>query len=451
MPWWNDGGWIDNLLPGGKVTLGETASEHRARERRESAPAPAPARPPSFSAPRPQWAPPTMPTQPQWTPPPLAVRPPAPVMPTQPDQSWLQNLIRTWQDTQQQQMEANRVVGAGIMGDSDAAQQANERLLGLSPEGREQGEQRRALESSAMDAEEAAEARRRALLVRESSDAARPGFHARELTSQEYGALPVRQRAAVDFNTQLVAAVAADQALRQQDAEVDNQEYDAALQRMFGERGESETYAPNTVALLQQIDFEDKAADLDQFLGLQASVTEDDLGALTPRADRLSQGVPGEYRSGRATNANNITNATMSAMSQVLAKGQTLLQAAQPAAASFGAPGGSGSVEEALAGAGTAATAPGFGSSDADWAVQTFFEEMAKANPERPITEADVSSAMGVLQQQYGVEPDDFARYADTRLRATEYSRALDEKTPLGSEAGVTYKTPEQFRAEFGL
>lgn len=441
----DDGGWLDNLLPGGKVTWGKSTAAPR-QERR-----PAPSRPPSFpaSAPAPQWSPGA-----DWSPPP-AIAPTAAQRPAAQsgggDADWLRTLFNTWNNTTQQQAEANRIVGAGVMGDREAAAQASARVLALSPEGAAAAERGGALESSAADLEQQAEARRRALLVQESTGAARPGFHAKELTDQQYGALPVRQQAAVDFNTQLVAAVAADKALGQTDAKVENKEYDATLQRMFGERGASDTYAPNTVALLQQVDFEDKAADLDQFLGLQASVTEKDLGSLTPRADRLQQGVPGEYRSARATSANNITNGTLSAMSQVLAKGQTLLQASAPAAASFGAPGGSGSVQDALAGAGTAATSPGFGSSQADWAVQTFFEEMAKAKPQQPITEADISAGLGVLQQQYGVAPADFARYADTRLRATEYGRVLDQKTPLGADTSVNYKTPEQFRTEFGL
>lgn len=448
MPFWNDGGWLDNLLPGGKVTLGETSAQHRAREARESRPSPAPSRPPSFPAspPTPQWSGPT------WSPPAPAFQGAAPAaQPAAGGADWLRTLFNTWQNTQQQQMAANQVVGAGVMGDGETADQAAARLMSLSPEGAVADRQRGALESSAVDLEREAEAKRRALLLQESSGADRPGFRAKELTDQEYGALPTRQRAAVDFNTQLVAAIEADKALGQTDAKVENKEYDATLAQMFGKRGGSDTYAPNTVALLQTVDFEDKAADLDQFLGLQASVTEDDLASLTPRSDRLSQGVPGEFRSARATSANNITNGTLAAMSQVLAKGQSLLQASAPAAASYGAAGGSGSVQEALAGAGTATTAPGFGSTEADWAVQTFFEEMAKAKPQQPITDADISSALGVLQQQYGVTPDDYARYADTRLRATEYGRVLDQKTPLGTDTAVEYKTPEQFRAEFGL
>lgn len=443
MAWWNDGGFLDNLLPGGKVTWGKSSSAPR-KERRST-----PARPPSFpaSAPAPQWTPQAFAPAQQWSQPAAAPR----AAGGGGDTSWLRDLIDGWSNTTQQKAEANRVVGAGVMGDRETAQQAQQRLLGLSPEGQGQAERTKKLETSAMDTEEKAEARRRQQLVQESSGAKKPGFHAKELTSQEYGALPARQQAAVDFNTQLVAAAAADQKLGQKDAEVENKEYDAALAKMFGKRGESDTYAPNTVALLQQIDFEDMAADLDQFLGLQASVTEDDLGTLTPKGDRLQQGVPGEYRSARATTANNITNGTLSAMSQVLAKGQTLLQAAAPAAASFGAPGGSGSVQDALAGKGTATTAPGFGSGEADWAVQTFFEDLSKSKPEQPISQDDINSAFSVLQGQYGVTPDDFARYADTRLKATEYAQVLDKDARVGTDTSVNYKTPDQFRTEFGL
>lgn len=440
----DDGGWLDNLLPGGKVTWGKSNPAPRQKRR------PTPSRPPSFpaSAPAPKWSPST-----DWSPAP-AITPAAgqrPAAQSGGGGNWLRDLVNTWNNTTQQKTEANRVVGAGVMGDGETAQQAQQRLLQLSPEGAGAAEQQKTLETSAKTTEQEAEARRRQLIVQESSGAKKPGFRSKELTGQEYGALSTRQKAAVDFNTQLVAAAAADKKLGQKDSEVENKGYDDALRQMFGERGESDTYAPNTVALLKQIDFEDSAADLDQFLGLQASVTESDLGSLTDRGDRLRQGVPGQYRSARATTANNITNGTLSAMSQVLAKGQTLLQAAAPAAASFGAAGGSGSVQEALAGEGTAATAPGFGSSEADWAVQTFFEDLSKKNPEQPITQDAINSAFTVLQGQYGVTPDDFAKYADTRLKATEYARVLDTDARIGSDTSVNYKTPDQFRTEFGL
>ena len=436
----DDGGWLDNLLPGGKVTLGETSAEHKARESR---PAPSGARLPA-GAPSPKWSPAAD------LAPKVAIPNPQPGQPAAGGGgTWLRDMFDAWNRTSQQQAASNQAIGAGLMGDTAGAEQATDRVLGLSPEGRAADERKATLDTASTDREQDSEERRRRQLVLEGSG--ERGYSTKELSGKAYGKLSTTQRAAVDFNTQLVAATKADQKLGQKDADVENAEYDQTLQRLFGERGESTTYAPNTVALLSQIDFQDSAADLDQFLDLQASVTEADLGRLTSSSARLQQGVPSEGRSVRGDNATGVATKSAAALSQALAAGQTLLQAASPTASRLGAGGGSGTVEDALAGAGTAATAPGFGSGKADAAVQALFEEMAKSNPDQPITETDLGSTFTLLKDEYGVAPEDFFRYADTRLRATEFGEVGDSKTRLGGDTAIDYKSPAQFRAEFGL
>lgn len=434
MAWWDDvSDWVGDLFGGGGDDKPAPSSRPSSR--------PAPPSSPTLQGAK-QWNP-----EPRFDPSPQVSWPgeasPRPAG-QEPAGSWLDELMASWNRTSQQQMAANAVVGSG--GDPETAKQQQQRVLDLSAEGSRKASQERELRTSAVDTERQSEGARHRALVQDAGS-----FETKQLTAKEYGDLSVRQRAAVDFNTQLVDAVAADQKLGQTDSEVENKEYDETLKRMFGERGGSSTYAPNTVALLSQIDFKDSAADLDQFLGLQASVTEQDLGRLTDKGDRLQAGVPSEGRSIRGDNAVALSDKTATALSSVLAKGQSLLDAMAPTATSFGATGGSASVDEALSGANTPTTGVGFGAGEADLVVQRMYDELAKVKPQKPISETDLADSFTLLQEKFGVTPDDFFNYADSRVRSAEYGQLSDKRVTIGTDPGADYKSPDQFRTEFGL
>jgi hypothetical protein len=113
---------------------------------------------------------------------------------------------------------------------------------------------------------------------------------AKELTWERYNDLPALQRAAVDFNTLLVQAREKD--LKNQDSydpsKQEKRRYDRKTEKMFGEDGTSEIYAPETFGLLQQLEFEpEKNVDLDEFLSLKAAVSAKDLKGFATKEDPL--------------------------------------------------------------------------------------------------------------------------------------------------------------------
>lgn len=103
------------------------------------------------------------------------------------------------------------------------------------------------------------------------------------LTLEEWEAMDPQQRAAIEFNAELVGAVRKDRRLEKEyDTDKEERaEYDKAVAAMFGEDGGSEKFAPETVALLSQLGYEDQSADLDDFLGLKMAVKAKDLDNLT--------------------------------------------------------------------------------------------------------------------------------------------------------------------------
>lgn len=104
------------------------------------------------------------------------------------------------------------------------------------------------------------------------------------MTQQDYDALSPRQRAAVDFNGMLVRAVKKD--LRNQEnyqtnlTDTQRATYDKTVDRMFGKDRGSDVFAPETLKVLDQIKFNDTTADLDDFLGLNAAITEEDIAKI---------------------------------------------------------------------------------------------------------------------------------------------------------------------------
>lgn len=148
-----------------------------------------------------------------------------------------------------------------------------------------------------------------------------------KMTPERYAALDPQQRAAVDFNTMLVQAVRKD--LEMQDKYnpdgAEEQAYEAEVERIFGEGRGSDTYAPETVALLDQINLSNHTADLDDFLGLNAAITRRDIRQL-PTAEvrevyELPPTDPGDIRIELSQQLANRTRE----MQEVLAQGQQLL------------------------------------------------------------------------------------------------------------------------------
>lgn len=104
------------------------------------------------------------------------------------------------------------------------------------------------------------------------------------LTREEYSALSDEQRAAVDFNTQLIEAVRTDRRLQGKYSLTPEAQsvLDKTIEKMFGADGGSTQTGKATAELLQSIGFQDPAADLDDFLQLNAAIDADQLKQLAP-------------------------------------------------------------------------------------------------------------------------------------------------------------------------
>lgn len=101
------------------------------------------------------------------------------------------------------------------------------------------------------------------------------------MTQAEYDALTPEQRSAVDFNTLLVDAVNRDKSsqaeYKKTASATERTVYNETVEEMFGSGHGSELYAPATVAVLDQIKFDDTTKDLDEFLDLRAALTDKDV------------------------------------------------------------------------------------------------------------------------------------------------------------------------------
>jgi len=111
------------------------------------------------------------------------------------------------------------------------------------------------------------------------------------MSSADFAALSPRQKAAVELNSMLTAAIKADLGVshRPINKEADTEagkEYQAAVERMFTGEGTTSRYAPNTVQLLSDIGWEGApATDLDDIFKGRALFTRQDIADLAPRRE----------------------------------------------------------------------------------------------------------------------------------------------------------------------
>lgn len=269
------------------------------------------------------------------------------------------------------------------------------------------------------------------------------------LSWDEYNALEPRQRAAVDFNTMLVQAVRKDRnhADEYQPTDVERLTYDNAVEKMFGKDRGSDTYAPETVAVLRQIGFADDRAGLDDFLGLKAAIQASDLKNLDPAdlhvgasATAVEGGDP--IASERITLAQNLATSTAK-MQKALARGNALLGAPSVFAAAAAERGDD---TDFLGGQrfdpASAKTELGYGTDEVSKYFQQAFDILS-----RPENSGDKDQILATLNSELSPsELHAFMSYADQRSAMSQRY-----KTPLGGDQKAKYKTPEQFRKMLGL
>lgn len=143
-----------------------------------------------------------------------------------------------------------------------------------------------------LDLDSVLAARRDARIERNSSGAEIGQLgQGHELSLKEYKALDPKARSAIDFNTQLNEAINRDLKLdKNGDGEVSLAEagsaagqrkgYTAAYERVFGKPAENEmSFAPATVALLDQLKFADDVSEAGDYTRGRGFITDEDLKA----------------------------------------------------------------------------------------------------------------------------------------------------------------------------
>lgn len=258
------------------------------------------------------------------------------------------------------------------------------------------------------------------------------------MTQAEYDALTPKERAAVDFNTMLVQAVRQD--TRRQNkydpSQAQQNNYDLTVTKMFGDDRGSETYAPETLAVLHQIGFSDDTADLDDFLGLNAAITARDLKFLkNDPGPTVAEAQMNPVRLDRYELTETLATSTKQ-MEDTLARGNQML-------ASIGQTTAMDRIEDLQRIGGLQSRQPlaiGYGGSELDAYFQRGFDILAsKENTgDRDEVLATMSSELSPS------EFDSFMEYADSRSKNAErYDLKLGQ--------GKGYKPPEQFRKMMGL
>lgn len=300
------------------------------------------------------------------------------------------------------------------------------------------------------------------------------------LSWNEYNALDDKARSAVDFNTLLVQAVRKDRRMNERGAYEDVTEdqrgaYNMALEKVFGPdiaepevtegppgplgramteatafvKG-SELYAPETLALLQQLDIKDAEATMDDFLNLKTAITADDIVALTkastpgpaPRSVMQESMTDAEKDRVRMTET---FAASADELREALAVGNQMLQSFRAGAANarneaLQVYGGELNMPKAGLGYGPAKNPDG--TPTVDGYFQAAYGSLADANSKLTKEEvfADANKYLDPDQLQQ------FYNYIDRRS-----AEAMKYGQPLGEPGRIEYRSPEEFRKLLGL
>ena len=258
-----------------------------------------------------------------------------------------------------------------------------------------------------------------------------------QMSVDAYLQLAPQQRAAVDANTALVTAAEQDiasWAKEQVAGKPMDADYLSQVNQTFGEKGGSDTYAPRTMAVLQDLGLNLEGKDLDQYLNYSALVTADDLNALAPGATV----TPGDTRQ---QNAVAYSEAATNRLSATLAAGQTLLDSLRTAS----------DTNRQLFGEPPAAAPIGFAKTERDADLAQAFDVFSQTRSQADLTPEVVNNIYSELQTKYNVTPNEVAQYFDTRLQSNEYLNASSgQPVSLGGvNSQLEYLTPDDFRSKF--
>lgn len=272
-----------------------------------------------------------------------------------------------------------------------------------------------------------------------------------EMTWDDYQNLDPKQRAAVDFNTQLVAAREKDLNAEYEDTE--NDSYRIAVQRIFGEEeaDDSDIFAPETVELLNQIGYkapeEGVGSDLDDFLGLRVAIRESDLddldlsAALNMPKPAVMPDLPDTVNTvqGQVVEGTQAVKREMAKAGELLQDFNTSMQLRL------------GQNSPHLGGTDNTVPVPvGFGTSELDKHFQVAFEVLADRN----LSGDELNNVMGLVAQDfeeggmYAGQGENFMRYVRERTKMAGRGGAA---SVMPDDDGTKYRSPEEFREILGL
>jgi len=260
------------------------------------------------------------------------------------------------------------------------------------------------------------------------------------MTTAEYEALTPEQRAAVDFNTLLVDAVNRDKSSQGEYKKTANATeraaYNETVEDMFGAGHGSELYAPATVAVLDQIKFDDTTKDLDEFLDLRAALTDKDVANIAKAGDNPKmtlaevpafstpekQAAASQSRQ-RTEYAQEISEKTAAAIEEQMKRSNAVLADFRTTFSNATT-----SAVTGLGGAGPEIVAP---NQDFAGLFDTFSQKQYVGT---------VQESLAQMRQQYGDQfTNDFQQYlTDRTAEAKRYS------LPLGETKGVQYATADE-------
>jgi hypothetical protein len=268
-------------------------------------------------------------------------------------------------------------------------------------------------------------------------------YKTEQMSVDAYLQLTPKQRASVDANTALVQAAEQDVAswAKQNMAgkPIDDKKYLDQVKSKFGDNGGSDTYAPRTMAVLEDLGLNLQGKDLDQYLNHSALVTEADLKLI----GGPSSGIPGiRPEDPRQQNANEFAKAASSRLSETLAMGQNILDSIRT---------GSDQGKQLFGAAATAGPPVGFAQSERDADLAQAFDILSQTRSQQDLTPETLGGLYAELQQKHGVTPNEVAQYFDTRLQANEYLNAGgDQPVSLGGVGSSNeYLSPKDFRDKF--
>ena len=238
----------------------------------------------------------------------------------------------------------------------------------------------------------------------------------RELSWDEYDALSPRARAAVDANSALLNAVRQDKQANLLSKESADDTYNSGIEALFGKKGGSDTYAPATLKVLQDLGISNtETGDIDQYLAGGALLRADDLPNLN---DQNFAGYEG--KDVRVQNALALSEKALGNMASKLQSGENPLSGL-----TYDNP----AVNE----------------------LDQLFDSLALRDNQRIFQEdpAKAGEVIGLfLQANPSIDQDTFARYFEDRINRYDYSRAAG--TPgasLGAGDAALYVDPSELRS----